>query len=395
MQESLLKKHLGYAKFTSEPTVLILDTGYLVVRDLIDACEDLAWQVQHLPAPQKGQSSGDFVGRLLEAVARHKPDYLLTINHLGFDVEGALAQLLHRFDVCVASWFVDHPTLVLGAAEAVSVDSCQIFTFERTSLDWLEAKGFKDSVYLPTGSSGRAFRRGGIPPAMIAQLKAKLSFVGNSWWTKSRVEPSVDILKAARALARGNTIDKRFFAQGLEGRLRAIKAPTVASRYDIVKTAIAEASMQKRRRFAEALQPLGLCVHGDPYWEQLVKGIDLRPTLDSKSELPALFVASEINCNVTAEQMPTAVNQRVWDVPAVGGFLLTDAQDDLFEFFVDEEEVVAYRSFEEAADKVRFYASKPELRQQIAARGEDKVNRFHRVTHRMATIYETMRKRFK
>jgi spore maturation protein CgeB len=394
VQESLLKKHLGYAKFSSDPRVLILDTGYLVVRDLLDACEDLGWQVTRVPAPQKGQSSGDFVGRLLEAVARHKPDYVLTINHLGFDVEGALAQLLDRFDICVASWFVDHPTLVLGSAEGIATDSCQIFSFERTALPWLEGKGFKDPAYLPTASNGRYFRRGTVDESLAMKLATKLSFVGNSWWTKSRLEPTAQIRKAARALSRRKTITKEFFGGGLEERLHQIKAPTAAIRFDIAKAAVAEASMQRRRRFAEALHPEGLRIHGDPHWREFVSDLDLGGTLDSKTELPALFAGSEINTNVTAEQMPTAVNQRVWDVPAVGGFLITDAQDDLLEFFTDEEDVVAYRSFEEAADKVRFYADKPELRRSIAARAEEKIGKEHRFTHRMLAVYEVMKRRF-
>jgi spore maturation protein CgeB len=56
--------------------------------------------------------------------------------------------------------------------------------------------------------------------------------------------------------------------------------------------------------------------------------------------------------------------------------------------------VVAYRSFEEAADKVRFYADKPELRRSIAARAEEKIGKEHRFTHRMLAVYEVMKRRF-
>lgn len=44
--------------------------------------------------------------------------------------------------------------------------------------------------------------------------------------------------------------------------------------------------------------------------------------------------------NNPAAQMPTALNQRVWDVPGVCGFLITDAQEDALEFFEEDVDMV-------------------------------------------------------
>jgi len=43
---------------------------------------------------------------------------------------------------------------------------------------------------------------------------------------------------------------------------------------------------------------------------------------------------------------------------------------------------------------VRFYQARPSLRAAIAARGQAKVHRLHRFTHRMRHIGEVMRARF-
>ena len=157
---------------------------------------------------------------------------------------------------------------------------------------------------------------------------------------------------------------------------------------------LAEASMKRRRGFARAMAPTGLQIFGDPYWSEMVPGIKLSPAVDYQKGLPALFAGSAVNANVTAEQMPTAVNQRVWDVPGTGAFLLTDAQEDALEFFYEDEEIVVYRRFDEAADKARYYAKESEKRQAIAKRAFEKVEAHHRVTHRLQKMVEVMRRRF-
>ncbi len=51
--------------------------------------------------------------------------------------------------------------------------------------------------------------------------------------------------------------------------------------------------------------------------------------------------------------MKTAVTQRVFDVPAVNGFLLSDYKKDLFEIFGDD--AVCFHNEMELNDKIRFF----------------------------------------
>jgi spore maturation protein CgeB len=92
--------------------------------------------------------------------------------------------------------------------------------------------------------------------------------------------------------------------------------------------------------------------------------------------------------------MPTAVNQRVWDVPGTGGFLLTDAQDDVRRFFVDGTDIALYETFEEAVEKASWYLQRPDEALKIAARGHAKIEAAHRVTHRLLEMYQVMKARF-
>ena len=392
MHDSALKRALGYRRFGEAPRILLFDADYLVVEEVAEGIIDLGWPLHRLPTPRHGQGSSLFLRQLLEAAVTFRPDYVLTVNHLGFDEEGKLAALLADLGIAAASWFVDHPLPVLGGTAGRS-SAMQLFCFEREPLPWLEAQGFEEPSYLPTASNGRYFRRGAPKAATVERLRHGLTFAGNSWFTKARLEPEAWAKKAAKPLLGHDRGIQQVLADRFAKRLRGKRLPPRGA-YRVARVVLAEASLGRRQRLAEALAGDGLRVHGDPHWKTLVPDLDVAGVLDYHQELPALFAASDVNINVTAAQMPTAVNQRVFDVPAAGGFLLTDAQEDALELFVEDEEIVVYRDHEEAADKARYYGERADLRQAITARAEAMVERYHRYTHRLQMLDEVMRARF-
>lgn len=85
--------------------------------------------------------------------------------------------------------------------------------------------------------------------------------------------------------------------------------------------------------------------------------------------------------------MPKTVNQRVFDVPLCGGFLLTDRQEDLLELFADDE-VALYESSEDVADKARYYLANPAIRASIAARARKRILNEHTYRHRMGSMLD-------
>ncbi|CAD7772671.1 hypothetical protein BLFGPEAP_00816 [Candidatus Methanoperedenaceae archaeon GB50] len=109
-----LKRVLDYKKFSSEkPRILIIDTPYFLVKEVISACHKLNWPIYRLRLSDLEKGSNEFIKRLIWALINFKPDFLLTINHFGFDEEGKLTELLTEFKIPFASWFVDNPFFIL------------------------------------------------------------------------------------------------------------------------------------------------------------------------------------------------------------------------------------------------------------------------------------------
>lgn len=396
MQESQLKQALSYRKFAQQKSkVLVFHSNYLVVDDMIEALESLGWPIFKLPTPAHGEGSSDFIRRLLSALVTFQPDYVLTVNHIGFDQKGILSALLCEYNILLASFFVDHPLPILGPIEKHKTTHTKIFTFERESIAWLKEKGFEYVAYLPSASNKNFMNPEHASRCRLTIDNINLSFAGNSWYTKARVEiPNWTINPAKLLVEKKDGID-RVLNDRFKSTLKHKKINNGSvGLYAVAKTALAEATMRKRAAFAETFSAEGVVVFGDPYWQDLAKGVNLKSFLDYKNELPALFAKSEINLNITASQMPTAINQRVFDVPATGGFLITDAQEDAIELFKEDEEIVVYRTMEEGIDKVRYYRKHANKRRAIASRAQAMIDKWHRYTHRVEILDEEMRKTF-
>lgn len=81
------------------------------------------------------------------------------------------------------------------------------------------------------------------------------------------------------------------------------------------------------------------------------------------------------------------VTTRVYEVPAAGGFVLTNASLQLSRLFTVGEEIVCYDSAADLKDKVNYYLARPEERARIAARGRERVLRDHTYANRLREMF--------
>ena len=100
-------------------------------------------------------------------------------------------------------------------------------------------------------------------------------------------------------------------------------------------------------------------------------------------EMPKIFHLSRINLNMTAKSIKTALPLRIWDILACGGFLLTNYQSEIPEYFEIGTDLETYSSQEELLEKCRYYLTHEEDRAQIAQNGLQKVQQFHRLEQRL------------
>ena len=106
----------------------------------------------------------------------------------------------------------------------------------------------------------------------------------------------------------------------------------------------------------------------------------------SFTEMPIIFKKSKINLNTTMRSIRSGLPQRIWDILACGGFLLTNYQPELDDFLTPGVHLETYRSVDELVKKAGYYLEHDEEREAIALNGYRKVCNEDSVLHRVISI---------
>ena len=96
-------------------------------------------------------------------------------------------------------------------------------------------------------------------------------------------------------------------------------------------------------------------------------------TVDYHTQMPLVCAASRINLNISLRSIHSGIPLRVLDIMACGGFVLSNWQSELAEYFTEGEEIALFESKEECMEKIAYYLSHEEKRREIAAAGKRKV----------------------
>lgn len=108
----------------------------------------------------------------------------------------------------------------------------------------------------------------------------------------------------------------------------------------------------------------------------------------SLEEMPIIFNNSKINLNITAKSIRSGLSLRIFDVLGCGGFLITNYQAELPEFFELGKDLVAYESMEDLKYKCDYYLKHDDERMEIAAHGYETVKKFHTYDTRLIQMID-------
>ncbi len=398
----------------SKGNILIIDAGYFLVRELVNAARanGLNAVVLRLPlnsdgAPPEAMQYSQFLRDLVSACQRFQPQALLTINHLGFDSTGYLTGLLDKLRLPSLIWYVDSPRYILQDAAGNISPRTGIFVWDRSYIPWLQQIGFSHVHYLPLATDPEVYYEARDVLGEADSFPC-LIFVGDSLAQTlqkalDKVPAELKVEGQAKNASVLHVLSERLCKIAFNGGWSAhrpawdilpeLMQGEVRSHWEGLPEQIQRnmesaltllATRQRRTEFIQKLaeaypSPNQITIYGDAGWAEAVSQnngintINLLPAVDYYRELPRVYGAAGAVLNLTSLQMPQGLNQRCYDVPAAGGFLLTDAQPALAEQFDLQSEVVSFRSLEEMREKWNYYRDKPEQRRQIALNGQKRV----------------------
>lgn len=152
------------------------------------------------------------------------------------------------------------------------------------------------------------------------------------------------------------------------------------------------AGYYNRRIFFEGLLDFDFKIWGNE-WDlnsPLGKCIQRSGERIGTEETIPIFNATKININLHSSTYHEGVNPygdfvnpRTFEIAACEGFQLVDYRSELPELFKPGEEIVCFKNREDLRDKIRYYLDRPQEREEIARRAQERILREHTYEHRM------------
>ena len=386
-----------YKKFSS-PTLRILTfkLGGFLFPHLIDSCKDAFIQLGHLvrivDLKSLGVSLEEQVYNLAKEIESFRPDFVFTFNHAGLvPVLFAQIRLPH------ISWFVDNPFLwVKKETLLTSLSPYYLpFVFDRYYLGKLREIGFSKCYHLPLATDPNLFGPLDLSKEDSKKYGCSLSFVGNSHIIDlDKYQLSLSLMdkekidKMARRKAENLAIEASKMVEE-----QSFSFVDQAERVRLERLIEDKAMSIHRQKMLKAVADLDLNIYGDQGWRKSSLADHYKGEI-GYLELPKLYNASKINLNISAAQLKTTLNQRAFDVPACGGFLLPDFRDDLTKFFETGYEAVYFEDEDGLREKANYFLKYPAKREEVAQRARKKVLANHTFKVRMAQMIEQAKEYF-
>lgn len=239
-----------------------------------------------------------------------------------------IAKACHQKGIPYLSWIYDAP-FTPSDVESFCMDNVYSFLFDRFVWEDMKKLGAKHTFHHPLAVNVERLDQIELTHEDVERHVCDTSFVGQSY-RKERNNPARIRLCGRQALE--ETIYER---------------------------------MEMMKRVSE------VC---DFAWYSTEESEELplvknRGTVGYYSEMPKVFKLSKININVTLKSIRSGIPLRILDILGAGGFLITNNQPELHDYFCSGVDLEIYDSLDELTDKVRYYLQHEKERKEIAICG--------------------------
>ena len=373
--------------------VLIPSAKGVIERQWISALKDLGHDVfSHEFNPYGTDNDITSIRRLIEE------NEIEAIFCFDDDSEATLLSVCNDYNIKLAIWHHDAPYKFLLPAWRQHYRHIYHFCMDRYYVDIMLEAGYDKIRYLHLGTTPTIFK-----PVKKTRKDfiTEVGFVANLTIMKAHDQWDLILKKWNVNDEASKLISKLISIAANEGidipetiNLFKGKALDLHLIIFIIKFVETIANQERRKKPALALRDLiDIKVVGSD-WELVGMYKDqILPRIEYYNELPIFYSSAAINLNITHPQIKQGLNQRFFDVPACGGFLISDQNDEIITFFTPGEEIVVFDDMLDLREKVGYYLNHPDKRKSIAHAAREKVLAYHTMKHRMEEVVRILQKK--
>ena len=344
---------------------------------------------------------------ITQALITGNYDYMFSFNY--FPVAAMAAKACR---VRYVSWVYDSPYAQLYS-ETVHYPTNDIRVFDSAEVERLQRMGVKTVSYLPMAADVEYYDC--LKATQGRQYQADISFVGALYQESDmqlyhRLEAMSEydrgyldgMLQVQKNLYGQNILEELLRQdQKLLSRIEAVSPLTphpdafatkewYYANFYLYRKVTACERMDILTMLAEQYDVKVYTHLKDENVQKLICSDNLKKALHSPvdyySQAPYVYKNSKINLNITLRSIGSGIPLRAFDIMGCGGFLLTNYQADMLEFFEPDRDFVYYTDYEDLLAKVEYYLIHDAEREKIARSGYEKVREKHTYQHRIRML---------
>lgn len=307
-----------------------------------------------------------------------------------------ISKVCERENVLYACWVYDSPHLTLYSRTVKN--SCnRIFLFDRGLYEERKREvpeGFW--FYLPLSPHvGEADLQPGLESrgmlrevSFVGSLYTENNFYDQISYLPAYVKGYVEGVMEAQLRIYGLYFVRQSMTEEVCRKFRECARFDLGEEYEVEADRIVAdvflsrklAAMERQRLLFAAADVACLSLYTGSPAEELKNGLSetgknnlkVCKTVDYQREMPFVFRTSRINLNISLRTIETGMPLRALDILGAGGFLLSNYQSELSEYFKEGEEFACFADEKDMKDKIAYYLQHEEERKQVAANGRKK-----------------------
>jgi len=318
-----------------------------------------------------------------------------------------ISNICENKNVIYISWLADCPMSTMYS-KSIFNKCNRIFAFDKIQYHELIDMGVSECYHMPLATDITHWESIQVTSGDIDKYSSKISFVGtlyndstsnqyNSIHTfPDYIRGYFDGVIEAQLNVYGYNFIEAMLKESIISETKKNLALNLGPLYlDVYEKLLAniinmQVSMVERRT---VLNMLGSNYKLDLYTASDTRditapGIDLKGYVDYQTIMPKIFKLSKINLNITSKAITSGIPLRVLDIMGAGGFVISNYQPEIAEYFENGIEVVMYESMEDLQLKIAYYLKNNEERERIAMAGYKKVSKLYPYEVKLREIME-------
>lgn len=379
--------------------LLLYDMGAYTQLDIMEtltrmgiAYKNIMYKLQDL------HEDAYFEKRIRQLIEEDTYDAVFSINYYPI-----LARICQDISIAYLSWSYDSPINVSNIEETLGYQTNYVFFFDKAECRKYWSKGYRNVYHMPLAVNPQRLDEIALSNEDGKKYRADISMVGQLYnsFLPVLMEPLdkydkgyLNAIIEAQLKLYGCYILDKVITEELVGRMNTAYAALgqesfLLNKEGLIVTVAKHITHLERIIILDILSEKNQIHLYGAGSDETLSHVIWHGSAGYFDEMPRIFKLSKVNLNVSLKCIQSGIPLRALDIMGCGGFLLTNYQPEIAEYFIDGEELVMYSCLEEAVEKCQYYLEHDSEREQIAKKGYQKICESFKYEDRLRAMFKT------